>query len=34
MEIVERGGCARCLDVPKCDWIDGALPATAVCYFA
>ena len=31
MEIVERGGCARWLDVPKCDWINATLPATVVC---
>ena len=31
MEILERWWCARWLDVQICDWIDGTLPATAVC---
>ena len=30
MEIVERGGCARWLDVQNCDWIDRTLPGIAV----
>lgn len=31
MEIVERRRGAGWLDVQKCDWVDGTLPATAVC---